>query len=117
MKTQFSQKGISLYISLMVMSILLSISLGISSIFLIQLETIKGMGNSVVAFYAADTGIEEVLSGGRSTPLSIPETSLNGASYQVIVVQTGIGDCVAANFCIKSIGEYQDVRRAIEIQY
>ena len=43
------------------MIILISIGLGISLIIVSQIKMIKGMGYSVVALYAADTGIERVL--------------------------------------------------------
>lgn len=55
------QKGVSLYLSVVIMVILLAIVLGISTILLGQLKMIRGMENSVIAFYAADTGVERVL--------------------------------------------------------
>ncbi|MFH1841331.1 MAG: hypothetical protein ABH800_01045 [Candidatus Nealsonbacteria bacterium] len=112
-----TEKGISLYISLMVMSVLLAIALGISAIFIGQVKTLRGLGNSVVAFCAADTGIEQALL-NRADPLAISETSLsNGAKYQVFVTAGGSSGCVAPNYCIKSIGTYQNTKRAIEISY
>jgi len=112
------QKGISLYIAFMVMTILLAIALGLSTIFISQTKMLKGMGNSVIAFYAADAGIEKILM-NRTSPSDIPETLLsNGATYQVIVTAGGTRDCSAQNnYCIKSIGTYQETRRAIEIIY
>lgn len=112
-----SQKGVSLYLAIMLMTLILSIALGISTILIGQMKMIRAMGNSVVAFYAADTGIEEVLL-GRSSPSSILETTLsNGAKYQVIVTLESDSDCFASNFCIKSEGWYQGTKRAIEITY
>lgn len=112
------QKGVSLYLALMVMTIMLAISLGLSSIFIGQTKMVKQMGNSVIALGAADTGIEAVLI-NRNSPTSIPETVLsNGASYQVVVATGGSSDCPAErNFCIKSIGSYLGTKRAVEIVY
>ena len=112
------RRGASLYLALMVMTIMLGIALGLSSIFIGQTKTIKQMGNSVIALCAADTGIEVVLL-NRNNPANIPETILsNGATYQVIVVTGGTGSCLAGNnFCIKSIGSYLGTKRAIEIIY
>jgi len=74
------------------------------------------MGYSVIAFYAADNGIEEVLM-DNSTPTAISLTELpNGATYQVTVDANG-PQCDALNFCIKSIGTYKTTKRAIEIKY
>lgn len=115
-----SQSGVSLYLALMIMAMLLSISLGISSIFLGQTKTIRIMGNSVSAFYAADAGIEEVLK-QRSSPSSTcteasPCTLDNGSAYYLII-QTPGENCTANNFCITSIGIYKETRRALEIMY
>jgi len=59
--SNFSQKGVSLYLAIMMMSVFLTIVLGMSAILFHQLKIIRQMGNSVVAFYAADTGIERAL--------------------------------------------------------
>ncbi len=75
-------------------------------------------GHSVVAFYAADSGVERVLV-NRDNPSDIGETHLdNEASYQVFVSPGGSGDCPDEfYFCIKSVGIYRGVKRAIEINY
>lgn len=116
-KTEY-RNGASLYLALIVMTVLLAMSLGLSSIFIGQTKTIKQMGNSVIAFCAADTGIEVVLL-NRNNPSSIPETELsNGATYQVLVTAGGTGDCPAENnYCVKSVGSYLGTKRAIEIMY
>lgn len=113
-----SQKGVSLYLAFMIMVVVLSISFGISSIFLTQTETIRGMGYSVIAFYAADAGIERVLI-QRESPSSLNGYSAvlsNGASYTILVLSAG-GSCTASNYCIKSVGNYKETNRAIEINY
>ena len=113
----FPQRGVSLYLALMILTILLGIALGISTVFLSQTKMMRDIGYSVIAFYAADAGIEKVLI-NRSNPVSIVQTPLsNLATYQVVVLAAGSGGCYAANFCIKSIGEYKETRRAIETQY
>jgi len=56
-----SQKGVSLYIAFMIMMSLLAIAFGISAILFSQMKMIRGIGDSVIAFYAADTGIEKTL--------------------------------------------------------
>lgn len=111
------QKGITLYLSVVIMTIVLAIALGISTIFLGQVSVMRGMGYSVLAFYAADAGIERILL-NRTSPSYVPPTSLsNGATYEVFVVAGGGPGCSAPNYCIKSIGSYKEVNRAIEISY
>jgi len=56
-----SQKGLSLYLTVIIISIFLGVVLGMSVILFHQLKLIRGIGNSVIAFFAADTGIERAL--------------------------------------------------------
>lgn len=58
---KFLQKGVSLYLAIIIMAIILAIVLGLNTIFLGQIKMIRGMGYSVVALYAADTGVEKML--------------------------------------------------------
>ena len=111
------KKGISLVFVILIVAIVLGISLGVSTILITQIEILRSIGHSVIAFYAADTGIEQVLLG--TPPSDISETPLgNGASYTVDVTTGGSGDCDASlNYCIKSVGKYEAAKRAIEIIY
>lgn len=116
--SKFSQKGISLYLSIMIMVILLAVVLGISGILIGQLKMMKGMENSIIAFYAADTGIEKALM-ERANPISLDgysETLDNGASYEIKVLLPG-SNCDAANYCISSVGTYRETQRAIQVVY
>lgn len=55
------ERGVVLLIIFSITGIILSIVLGLSAILLSQLKIVKGMENSVIAFYAADTGVEQEL--------------------------------------------------------
>lgn len=120
-------RGVSLYLTIIIMSILLAIVLGLSAILVGQMKMLKGMENSVVAFYAADTGIEWILT-YRADPINNPPPNTctksnpcqldNEAKYYVEAEAGGSGDCDALKlFCIKSVGTYQKTKRAIEISY
>ena len=113
-----NSRGVSLFLAVFIMSVLLAISFGISGILIGQIKTMSEIGYSVVAFYAADSGIENVLM-DRESPSYIPETTLpNGATYEVFVAEEDTENCSDdLNYCIKSIGSYQKTKRAIEIQY
>lgn len=56
-----NQKGIILILSLMIMSVLLSIALGFGIFILSDLRQAKEIDDSVMAYYAADSGIERTL--------------------------------------------------------
>jgi len=56
-----NQKGVSLLFTVLIMSVILSVSLGVSGVLVRQIKTIENVGHSVVSFYAADSGVEQQL--------------------------------------------------------
>jgi len=129
----FKEKGVALYLVLVIMGILLAAVLGLSAALIGQIKTIKGIGYSVKALYAADTGIERVLLDVIPSA-HYPQTGINGAFYEVWVVccehtdpdclfevdecPSGLiedPDCPARYFCYKSVGTHEKTKRAIEI--
>ncbi|MEK7510299.1 MAG: pilus assembly PilX N-terminal domain-containing protein [Patescibacteria group bacterium] len=55
------EKGVSIFLAIVVTATLLGIGVGITSILVEQMATLRSVGDSVLAFYAADGGIERVL--------------------------------------------------------
>lgn len=55
------QRGIALYVAIVVTTVLLGIGIGISSTLIRQAISFRDVGDSVLALYAADGGIERVL--------------------------------------------------------
>jgi Tfp pilus assembly protein PilV len=123
------QLGVSLYLAIIVMVILLAIVLGLTAILVGQIKMVREMGYSVIALSAADAGIEAILI-NRSDPVStaayimcggpVPPSSCplsNGAEYYLTVVSHVDDPINCPNFCITSVGIYEGVRRAIEINY
>jgi len=126
-----SQKGISLYLALIVLTLNLSIVLGITIILIENTRISQDLGYSVIAFYAADTGIETVMkvrdNPNISNPIDNPaytgyfDMNNNGtqdfqdSSYEVFVFPAAT--CGADNFCVKSIGSYKETKRAIRVTY
>lgn len=123
------KNGVALILSIFVLSSILTISFGISSVFLKEIRLTREAGFSIPAFFAADSGIEKILT-LRSDPKSFtqcvaksgaqtePACQLgNGAIFWIAAKATGEDGCAAANFCVVSNGEYRGTRRAIEINY
>lgn len=103
------QKGVAaLYLTIIIFSIILAVFFGINAIVLSQLKTVQDIGNSVVAFYAADAGIERALFEDKRV---IADSLNNGSSYKVEAVSPCKGD-----FCVLSLGSYKNTKRAIEIR-
>lgn len=127
-----TDKGISLLFVVIITSVVLALSLGISAIIIQQTRMMGEVGHSVISFYAADSGIEEILYDlyQSSTPQPEHSGSFGDASFSS-VAKCGAGvavnacpsgftidsDCNAQNFCLKSTGVYQKTKRALEIKY
>lgn len=122
------QKGATLYFAVIIMSILTAAVFSIGSLILVQIQTIKGMGDSIVAYYAADTGAEKTLAElyGGSIVDHYGPVNINGGDYAYEVWVTRPVDgalitlpedsaCTAQYYCIKSIGTYNNTRRAVEV--
>lgn len=116
-------KGSSLYFAVVVIVVISGIALGVTTLLISQFEIAKGMGNSVTAIYVADIGIEQIL---YNIWVEGDDNNINGevdfsegvrGKYSVIVYKKGEEECQANHFCIESVGEYQEVKRAIEIQF
>jgi hypothetical protein len=102
------------------MAFILGISLGVSTILLQEIRIIRGTGESVTAFYAADTGIEKVamnLENPSSFPRECFPSPYNDICYWVEVKTPGSDDCQAAAYCLRSVGLYKTTKRAIELKY
>ena len=123
-------KGVSLYVVLMVLSILLGISLGLNSLFVGQLKIFVSAEDSVSAFYAADTGIERNLFEMQESYTNIPLFD-GGATFSVETVCNPDFDycatfcptcnspasCTAPRFCMTSNGEFNGVKRALFVKF
>jgi len=123
-RSSFSvQKGVSIYLVILISTFILAVALGLSTILISRIKVSHEIGYSVVALYAADTGIERILYEIRVTSSCDPttcaafpccnysETLSNGATSTVYVASS------TPAVQINSTGTYQTVKRAIEISY
>ena len=124
-----AQRGVSLYMVFMLMALLLGIGFGMSALLLSQLDTLRGIGHSVLAFYATEAGIDRVLYIDQKDcankpdrigclyaivdPLGTQPLS-NGAQY-VLTIEPPGGACTTPTYCVKSVGTYQQARRAVRV--
>jgi hypothetical protein len=116
------EKGSSLYFAVVVLAVISGVVIGISSLLISQIRIIRGMGNSVVAIYVADTGIEHILKEVRvdNNPSNISGNVVfpggYSGDYQTELTPAG-PNCDALYFCIESVGKFQGAKRAIEIKF
>ena len=149
-----SNKGVSILLTVLIMSVVLAIGLGLSAILIQQTKMMKGIGDSVISFFAAESGIEKVLfydyqkipqDGTRGLcdicnqcpPEECKECQITGTDFlpetcknATITFHTDIDakksyditakiEQIDTTFktTIKSIGNYKETKRAIEIKY
>lgn len=117
-----SQSGLSVYLVSIVIILVLAIGLGTAGLLVSQISVLRGMGHSVIALHAADTGIERFLYAWRIQ------------DYAPVVGKDPCGvnfDCLGllgkeANYIIKireandrtvvdSEGSYKNVNRALQV--
>jgi len=124
-----NEQGVSLYMIFMIMTLLLGIGFGMSALLLSQLDTLRGIGYSVLAFYATEAGIDRVLYIDQKDCADEPDrigclntavtafgiqTLSNTAQYTLTIESPG-GACTASTYCAKSVGTYQQARRAVRV--
>lgn len=54
------EKGGALYLSVIILALLLGVSLGAAGILAKQYGSLRGLGKSVAAFYASETGVDRI---------------------------------------------------------
>jgi len=99
LETLKEEKGITIYLVLIVLVVTLGASLGLSSIFLRQLRLVGGVGEEMNLLPEAERTLD------------------NGAQYDFAIEDPG-GDCEGNNdwgYCATSTGSFEGVVRRVEI--
>jgi|GEM_PF-2696912 len=122
------QKGVSMLLVLMVVSILLALSVGLVQLATNEVQILRDRGNSLKAFYLADAGAEEVLRKMQEVnfeSISFPVSgSLGDGSFEVKCVYNSnpsppsncnlsLSICSSPYVCLFSIGKVKGSQRAI----
>ena len=124
------EKGAALYFAILITALLVGISFGVGSIFVEQIKSVRGIGHSIAALYAAEAGFERILfedfdtadstsilncDGTMTAPSFCSTNFLNGATYDVVVEPPG-GGCSGALYCVETTGTFQKASRKIKIE-
>jgi len=113
-KLKNDKRGASLLLTLLIISAVLSIAFGISGLSLGEIKISRDAPKSLIAYYAADAGIECQMFADRLSEPNCPNACLDVGSkicYEITV------SGVSPDRTVKSSGIYQDIRRAIELTY
>lgn len=113
-----TKSGISIYLAVIITAVLFAIVFGLNAILLGQIKTIRNIGYSVNAFYAAETGAEKALYDNKNIePVSYSYSGSldNGASYSVLLLLANEGDCPEdSSYCLLSTGSFGSTTRAVQ---
>ncbi len=124
----YSEKGVSLFLTVVILGTILGIMLGISSLVLRQVMTVTGLGESVTALHAADSGIELLVYaireeayipsclGGGDPPCKIEDLPLDEFENEDLSYQLYL-QSAEPHLTVRSIGQYRQTRRAIEVSF
>lgn len=117
------KKGASLVLTLLILSAVLAIAFGVSSLILGEVKISKNVPRSLKAYYAAETGIEKSLydarKGAGASDVGTPPSCSDGGA----VCLDDADACYSIDFTagdpniIKSFGCYKETRRAVEATY
>ena len=103
-------KGIALVLTMIILSVVLGMALITSLVFSKQIKTSSSISDSIIAYYAAETGIEWSLWYYKTNKV-LPEDQDNiligQASYSIKI----------QNNTITSIGTYKNTKRAIKVNF
>lgn len=127
----YSEKGISLFLVVVVLGVSLGIIVGASSLIMRQIATVTDLSESVVALHAADSGVEyliyKILKDGEYSLCSAP-CAPDTEDSSTPCHQYGNGFTVSGLGCglylpedspvvIHSLGEYRQTRRKVEVSF
>lgn len=115
MKLINKQKGVSIFLAIVILTSILAIALGVTSIILPQIKTSGNISDSIKAVFAADTGIECSLYNIRKTPTVCDGVTMmtNNTSFASIVASIACPGMTPLAYR----GISRQVYRALEICY
>jgi hypothetical protein len=113
------KKGSILYLAIVILGFIFVVSSSLSFIIVSQLKIQREMGNSLIAFFAADSGVERALYAiFKENNLSFSTTSSVGsATFVVSVYPKSECETFVNYYCIKSKGIYRGTTRQIEASF
>lgn len=124
-KKNNSRGAISLLVVLSVLAVISMIAIGSSFIISSELKLSSSAGDSLIAYCAAESGIESALydavknsvepTAARCNPPAYDQWTVSGSLKYCLTVTGLVSDGTLTN--IQAIGEYKSARRSVEISF
>jgi len=111
-----SQKGVSLLITLLIMAAILAIALGVSRLSLGEIKISRDAPKSLIAYYAAESGVEWALYEDRINGQALVDYSFSDC-IETDICYSGSASGVSPARTIISNGSYQNTARAVQLTY
>lgn len=105
------QRGIALLLTVTILAIVMLIAVSIAAVIATQLRLSSDINSSVIAIYAADSGIEWVLYNVSQGVSVNPPIMSNGAGLNVTETST------PGHLTVKSLGSYGSVKREFQFGF
>lgn len=112
-----NQKGSSLFLVVIMLSVFLSVVLGLTNIIINSAKMGENLSYSIKAFHAADTGMEEALYRIKKQSNCEGFSEELGTDYSYSVTITPSSGCENFGTTITSSGVYFGVGRKVEASY
>lgn len=120
-----SQRGSIIIFSVLILTTMILISTSLLNIFLPKLKVVYNSGNSIVAVFVADSGVEKCLYEARHQTLPSPILSnplTSGAFFAIASLSATevpvTSDCRplgTGSFRFRSVGSFRGINRALEV--
>ena len=110
-----NQKGISLLLSLLIITVISAIAFAVSRLSIGQIKLSRDISKSIIAYFAADSGIERALYDERQEGGARDFNSCIDIQGKICYAVEVKGN--SPNRTISSNGSYEDIMRAIEIRF
>lgn len=113
------ERGSILIFAVLMLSVILTITLTLVSIFVPKLRSISETASSVKAIYTADSALEWCLYNNRHPAAPIPSPTMsNGATYTILDSAGDSSDCnpqPPQPLDYRTVGSYGGVNRSFEV--
>ncbi|KKR10056.1 MAG: hypothetical protein UT37_C0006G0023 [Parcubacteria group bacterium GW2011_GWA2_39_18] len=130
------QGGVSLYLGIIMLSLIFAIALIISNLFLIRLQLSRDILNSTSSFYGADSALEcaqlEITKQTTINPSidcpslsnliitscsQIPMDNITGADLKPGIISDGVSCSVGTISSLRSAGSFKGTKRSTEVVF
>lgn len=125
----YSERGSIIVFSVLILTVILTVSLGLIAIFIPKLKSVAESVNSTTAIFAADSATELcIFEARRRVNYNEPTSTMNdatldnGASFTIrdiappnAFIQSDCSALSSSSFSFRAIGSYRAISRALEI--